>query len=99
MVDAQDSKIVIDLVAAFNSEDDGDLFRCGNALNVSHCPGQFNLRRVLIKDALCSIAQIERAAHGLRSFVVDGDPQCEERYVDAALAQAGNIDVSIRKAL
>ena len=52
-----------------------------------------------VEEALHGVAEVERAADRFGTFVVSGNPEGEERRVDAAFLQARNIDVAHRGAL
>src|SRR5258708_7652983 len=94
VVDAEYGQIVVDLMAAFYSENRCDFSGFGDAFDVGGVEGERDLIGMRVENALHCVAQVERAAYGVGSFVVSGNPESEERCVDAAFTEAWEIDVA-----
>src|SRR6185369_9142593 len=98
-VHPQHGQIVVDLMAAFDGEDSGNLLLLDNALDIASTGRKLDLVRMLIEDALHGIAQIERPAHGFGAVLVSRDPEREEWNMNAALAKARDVEHAIGQTL
>ena len=98
-VHAQYGQVVVDLMAAFDGEYSGDFFLADDALYVTRASGKLYLVRMLIEDALHGIAQIEGPANGFWAVVIGWNPEREKWDMNAALAQARDVEHAVGQML
>jgi hypothetical protein len=86
-------------VAAFGSQDSGDLAACAKR-SIAAAPTASSIRSGCWSSRRCiGVAQIERAPGRLGAFVASGDLKREEPSARAALAQARQIGMAVACAL
>jgi hypothetical protein len=92
-------QVICDLMPALDSQNNSDLLLANNSLDIACAGREFNLIRILVKNALHGISEIERPSHSVRPLVVFRNGHREEGNVDATLSKAREIDLAVGQTL